>query len=1591
MIKSQNIFTLLLLLCFSSTIGLKEQSSFKGPLRSTVINIIVTGFYSYQNESMNSVGRKGVLVFLTDYKKDEEGIFEKLDYNKPISFEANIMDRNETEYPVNCTFQHLIDEPLLVFCELDEQFSQGEYSISFHTSFYNESEFIVYSNESFYFTKLDDDIPFLYSNSQNIFVKINQESIEIKMKIISYEEQTLLIGNSKGIFEVLYDCETKSNELICLIQKDKLLQIMSGNKQQFSITYITSNYLLGPLFLVKDITINNYGIEKEDLFVGITKLIDDKCDIFKGIVYETNITNISNILMGFSSFKMKFENTEYKPDCFFRKYENTPLLLICQMFNYSNETHLSKIENEMILDDINIKYNFRIQPVDNKETFYNKFSSFFFIYFTYPRILDFTYQDTFVITLSGYISDNMKIRLNMDADDLECEIEVQNSFLKCVVHKNHFKGKRSGYYSLIHVDDDLNEKTIFYEIPPFEVIVNNSEAVNIITVEEIYDYVDVIGKKGIIALETSFEDQYNIFDEIDIEKRTSFTTTVSNENKDEFTINCNLFKFTYEPYVVFCELDESIPGGNYSINFDQRSFIYNNNTIIINSKESFYFKKFNIDIPNLYSDVQNIYAKENEDTIEIKFNLISYHNEHLFISNMKSTYVSLEDCQVVENKLICKYQREKLLEIMSSNEDIFNLYYIHNNYQDGHFSLVKSINIIYNNTEKEDIFVGITKPIETNMNIFSFMVYETNITDILNIKSGFSSFIIDFENSNYSFCGFSKYENTPLLLVCYIFTSESYVKLQDIDNEIILDNINIKYNFRIQPVNNIDKIYISTSKKFFSFLTFPKFLDFTSQDSITLSIYGDMTENKGIRLNKDSKDLKCELLREGLFLQCIVPKSHFKGKKSGYYSLVYVDDSQVTTFYDIPPFEVVLNETEPDIDTYFITVEEINPNDIGKQGVLSFLTDFMDEDNIFDQSDVEIQTNFKANITSNQEFEIDCRFVKYIGYPLIIFCELDENILSGNYSIKFDNIDFSYKNNYTIIVNSDISFEFKKLDVDIPNLYADVQNITIEKKTDIIQLKFKINSYHNEKIFIQLIYEEEEESWGTDIFNYLDNCTQENKELICSLEADNLLQIMASTSNSFYPLYIDNNYNAGVFNLVNTIYINYYNVEKEDVFVRITKPLQNIASKFSCFAYETNVTDISNVLIRRDMFNMDFENEYKNEEETNNGYCTFRKYENNPLLLLCYIDSYTDSNFMYLKEIKTEINLSEINIKYNFKIQPYNDKDIIEFYEYDKYIDIIYYYPQVLDFTSQDEFIITYIGNFGKNDSYPEIPKIRLNIDSEDLNCQLLSEENSLLECVVPKSHFEGKKSGNYYTIHINDLNNQTILYQIPPIKVILNDESEEEQVEPEEEEQVEPEEEEVEPEEEEEQIEPEEEEEEQIEPEEEQVEPEEEEQIEPEEEEVEPEEEEQVEPEEEEQVEPEEEEQVEPEEEEQVEPEEEEQIEPEEEEQVEPEEEEQVEPEEEEQAEPEEEEQVKPEEEEESEEEEEEEEGKTPNNGGGKSSNTKTVLIVVFSVIGGILLLLAIFFLIHFLRKRNITKEDVEQGASNRELLESQELKESQ
>ena len=123
------------------------------------------------------------------------------------------------------------------------------------------------------------------------------------------------------------------------------------------------------------------------------------------------------------------------------------------------------------------------------------------------------------------------------------------------------------------------------------------------------------------------------------------------------------------------------------------------------------------------------------------------------------------------------------------------------------------------------------------------------------------------------------------------------------------------------------------------------------------------------------------------------------------------------------------------------------------------------------------------------------------------------------------------------MINSYSSFHFEKLDVDIPDLYADAQNITVEKDKDYIELKFKINSYYNEKLFF-ILFDNKGNDWS--VINILDNCTKENKELICSLKKEFLLQIMTSNSNSLQLVYIDNNYQSNIFSLFHIIYINYY-------------------------------------------------------------------------------------------------------------------------------------------------------------------------------------------------------------------------------------------------------------------------------------------------------------------------------------------------------------------------------------------------------------------------------------------------------------------
>ena len=84
------------------------------------------------------------------------------------------------------------------------------------------------------------------------------------------------------------------------------------------------------------------------------------------VVYETNITSIRNISTG--RFYLNFTNKVDKTYCIFQKKPKTNLLLLC-LYNETREDNLLATDEDIILDNINILYNFIITPITNNETF----------------------------------------------------------------------------------------------------------------------------------------------------------------------------------------------------------------------------------------------------------------------------------------------------------------------------------------------------------------------------------------------------------------------------------------------------------------------------------------------------------------------------------------------------------------------------------------------------------------------------------------------------------------------------------------------------------------------------------------------------------------------------------------------------------------------------------------------------------------------------------------------------------------------------------------------------------------------------------------------------------------------------------------------------------------------------------------------------------------------------------------------------------------------------------------------------------------------------------------------------------------------
>ena len=132
-----------------------------------------------------------------------------------------------------------------------------------------------------------------------------------------------------------------------------------------------------------------------------------------------------------------------------------------------------------------------------------------------------------------------------------------------------------------------------------------------------------------------------------------------------------------------------------------------------------------------------------------------------------------------------------------------------------------------------------------------------------------------------------------MLMVEYYFLTKYYVFQPEFLDGVVLNEIHYKYNFIIQPFEMEDSIFLIDKPGAKVFLMYPENINLASSNSsIIRFIMNNSSLIEGIKLNLDSKsDLECEDLNR--MKKCIVPKSHFYMKRSGYFNLYhknYIED-----------------------------------------------------------------------------------------------------------------------------------------------------------------------------------------------------------------------------------------------------------------------------------------------------------------------------------------------------------------------------------------------------------------------------------------------------------------------------------------------------------------------------------------------------------------------------------------------------------------------------------------------------------------------------------------------------------------------------
>ena len=691
---------------------------------------------SKYNTDWIPVGKNGTLYFITSYN-DTKNRFNISDIEENTFFNTTIEDNLGKQTKVICRLWKALNHNLKLFCDLKEPFEEKNISIKIKDSKFKYKKYPVeiISNLDNYIEvkQYDKEIPFLFSVSQTINMAEDKDIFEIKFNIGKYNNESLFMYSEKA-YNNIDDMTIRDKELICKFKKEKLEEILVKGEQFFNIyTLIESNGLI-KLGAISKITILKKDIPKEDIFVEITKLLSKTATTSEYIAFETNIKNIQNIITLEESKNIAEKiNLRFS----FKKTENSSLLLLIRSFSYGKFS-LNSIKENLRFDNIHSKYNFIIKTVKTTEEFEIQGITTE-VLLNYPQILDFNKNDTLII---DYLVENYtfykNIKINTDnGKELECSKDI--NLIRCIVDKNHFERKPSGYYYTSHLNH-LNEYSYFYNLAPIKVILPLENEFVQIKDNEI-NKTHLVGNNSIITFYTKYNDTLKIFNPDDIEEKTKFSTKIKDDLDNEYNLDCRLWENEKTEILLLCGYQDRINTNAKYIFMNEISFEYNNeyNITINNFPKNIKIYPVESHVPFLYSNSKEIKIYDNISYYNITFKLGTYNNEVLVMSNAFNKII-MDNCLIIGKEVTCTLKKEDILENLKNNGDTFNVQFINNYFIYDELKEIGEISIIYEKVEKEVLFVEIAQLKEDFIGTSNYFAYETNISSLENIVTDNSKF-----------------------------------------------------------------------------------------------------------------------------------------------------------------------------------------------------------------------------------------------------------------------------------------------------------------------------------------------------------------------------------------------------------------------------------------------------------------------------------------------------------------------------------------------------------------------------------------------------------------------------------------------------------------------------------------------------------------------------------------------------------------------------------------------------------------------------------------------------------------------------------